>query len=160
VTADLDPYRNQLVIALRMRNVPADRIGEAVAEVESHVADTGEDPVTAFGEPADYAKRLTETLDRRASPVSRWLSLIVAAVSFAAFGVATTGLLHGDPAPVAVAVGVLIVMGVWLYRRRAVDRIVDPRTGATLRLPASRWALAVLAVSVAALVVVAAVVAR
>src|SRR6185312_7740768 len=54
-----EEYRYHLVAALRTYRVPAARIGEAVAEVESHLADTGEDPVDAFGEPADYARALS-----------------------------------------------------------------------------------------------------
>jgi hypothetical protein len=34
--------------------VPGDRIGQILAEVETHVADTGLDPVSAFGEPGKY----------------------------------------------------------------------------------------------------------
>jgi hypothetical protein len=35
--------------------VPGERIGQILAEVEAHVADTGADPVEAFGEPGEYA---------------------------------------------------------------------------------------------------------
>lgn len=35
-------YRQSLILALRMKEVPGDRIGEIVAEVESHVAPTPE----------------------------------------------------------------------------------------------------------------------
>ena len=70
MTSDLATYRQQLVVALRMNDVPSARIGEAVAEVESHVADTGEDPVTAFGAPAEYARRLGETLGSTRRPLS------------------------------------------------------------------------------------------
>jgi hypothetical protein len=155
VTTDLDTYRQHLVVALRMCDVPADRIGEAVAEVESHVADTGEDPVAAFGEPTEYARRLTESLGRPASGSAGWLNFAVAVAAFASAGVATTALLNGDPVPAAVGVVALVALAVWLHRRHATDRIVDPRTGATLRFPAPRWMLVLLAVSVAGLVVTA-----
>ncbi|GAA1029494.1 hypothetical protein GCM10009557_18170 [Virgisporangium ochraceum] len=153
MTGDLDTYRQQLVFALRVNDVPAARIGEAVAEVESHVADTGEDPVTAFGQPAEYARRLGESLGATGRPLSGSVNFIVAVTSFAACAVAGTSLLDGEPVPAAVAVAVLAALGFWLWRRRAVDRIVDPRTGATLALPLPRWALVVLAVSVAGLLV-------
>jgi hypothetical protein len=151
MTADLDDYRRRLVLALRRGNVPSARIGEAVAEVESHVADTGEDPVTAFGEPAAYARRLGDSLGRPPRPTSIWVNVVTAVVSFAACGVATSSLLGGNPVPAIIAVLVLLVLAVWLYRRRTVDRIVDPRTGATLRLPVPRWALVVLVVSLVGL---------
>ena len=58
------------------------------------------------------------------------------------------------------AVGLVLLAGlvIWLFRRRAVDRIVDPRTGSTLRIPAPRWAVVVFVVSMIALVAIAAVV--
>ncbi|MCQ4121080.1 HAAS signaling domain-containing protein [Rhodococcus tibetensis] len=51
----VEKYTQQLIFALRMRDVPGDVIGDAIAQVESHVADTGEDPVEAFGSPREYA---------------------------------------------------------------------------------------------------------
>lgn len=44
-------YLENLTIQLRLLEVPGDRIGQILAEVETHVADTGSDPVAAFGEP-------------------------------------------------------------------------------------------------------------
>jgi hypothetical protein len=38
MSTNLDDYRQQLLFALRMRNIPGERIGEAIAEVESHIA--------------------------------------------------------------------------------------------------------------------------
>ena len=48
-------YLENLGIQLRLRNVSGERIGQILAEVEAHVADTGLDPVDAFGEPGKYA---------------------------------------------------------------------------------------------------------
>lgn len=48
-------YLDNLLIQLRLRDVPGDRIGQILAEVETHVADTELDPVDAFGEPGEYA---------------------------------------------------------------------------------------------------------
>lgn len=50
-------YRDQLIMALRVRDVPGDRIGEIVAEVDSHVAENGEEPAEAFGPARDYAEQ-------------------------------------------------------------------------------------------------------
>ncbi|SFT82404.1 hypothetical protein SAMN04487904_109143 [Actinopolyspora lacussalsi subsp. righensis] len=55
-----EKYRNELMFALRMREVPGDRVGDVLAEVESHVAETGQDPVEAFGTPGEYAVRVAE----------------------------------------------------------------------------------------------------
>ena len=55
MTRATETHRRELVQALRLHDVPPERIGEIVAEVESHVADTGEDPREAFGPARDYA---------------------------------------------------------------------------------------------------------
>lgn len=151
MTTDLDAYRQHLVAALRRYDVPAPRIGEAVAEVESHLADTGEDPVDAFGEPDEYARELS----RDARPRTDWTNFVVAVVSFAAAGVATMALLNGRWLPAACAALALAALGGRLYATRGRNRIVDPRTGATLRLPVPRWAFVVLAVALTALTVTA-----
>jgi len=55
-------YRDQLVLALRAQEVSGDRVGEVLAEVETHVAETGEDPQEAFGPPRDYANHVVAQL--------------------------------------------------------------------------------------------------
>jgi uncharacterized membrane-anchored protein len=57
----LATYHENLLIQLRLRDVPGDRIGQILAEVETHVADTGLDPVDAFGEPGEYAATYAAT---------------------------------------------------------------------------------------------------
>ena len=63
-------WRDQLVLALRLRDVPGARIGEILAEVEEFCADSGVDAETAFGAPAAYAESLT-TSEGRARPSLR-----------------------------------------------------------------------------------------
>lgn len=46
------------VVELRLLDVPGDRIGDALAEVESHCADAGEAAAEAFGDPVAYARSL------------------------------------------------------------------------------------------------------
>jgi hypothetical protein len=48
-------YLQALEVQLRLREVPGDRIGQILAEVNTHAIDTGEDPVETFGSPAAYA---------------------------------------------------------------------------------------------------------
>jgi hypothetical protein len=164
MTTDLDTYRQRLLIELRRRGVPGDRIGEAIAEVESHVAESGEDPVTAFGEPDAYAERLSGSLrlpDRSGARWARWANAVVAAGSFAAAGMVTTAIV-GDGAVaerVATAVAGLVVMAgvlawaIW-YQRRATNRIVDPRTCTDMRFPLPRAALVTFAGAMVALLVI------
>jgi hypothetical protein len=51
----LKDYTKALTVQLRLRDVPGSEIGQIVAEVESHVRETGEDPVEAFGQPGSYS---------------------------------------------------------------------------------------------------------
>ena len=45
----LAAYLENLTIQLRLLEVPGNRIGQILAEIETHVADTGFDAVDAFG---------------------------------------------------------------------------------------------------------------
>ena len=53
---------DDLLLRLRMRDVPGARIGEVLAEVQSHVAETGEHPREAFGAPKEYADQVADAL--------------------------------------------------------------------------------------------------
>jgi hypothetical protein len=65
-------YLENLTIQLRLLDVSGDRIGQILAEVESHLADTGLDPVDAFGEPGDYAATYVAEA-ATAHPAHSWL---------------------------------------------------------------------------------------
>lgn len=56
----LDPWRDSFVIELRLQNVTGSRIGDALAQVDAHCADSGEEPAQAFGHPVDYADHVAE----------------------------------------------------------------------------------------------------
>lgn len=47
---------DDFVMELRLMDVPGDVIGDRLAEVEAHCAESGETPDEAFGEPVAYAK--------------------------------------------------------------------------------------------------------
>lgn len=49
------------VLEQRLLGVPGDRIGDALAVVESHVVDSGEGARDAFGDPATYAREAAST---------------------------------------------------------------------------------------------------
>lgn len=49
---------DQLVLELRLRDVDGAAIGDALAQVEAHCAESGETPQDAFGDPAAYADAL------------------------------------------------------------------------------------------------------
>lgn len=91
-------YLENLLIQLRLLDVPGDRIGQILAEVETYVADTGLDPVDAFGEPGEYAATYAATYAAGAStgnPVQRWLpDLGVTMVAGMAGAALVEGLVH------------------------------------------------------------------
>lgn len=59
-------YVDELVFALRMRDVPGERIGQVIAEVEAHVAESHEAPAETFGSADEYADRVAAALVRPA----------------------------------------------------------------------------------------------
>lgn len=147
-------YAQELLLALRLREVPSPRIAEALAEVDSHVAETGEDAVAAFGPPDAYARELAGALGVRRGQALRTGSGLAVTVGCAAGGVlladglhavgAGTSALLGLPAWPAVLGGLallaLAALGVVrLSRREGGPRVTDPRTGADLRPPVPAW---------------------
>ncbi|MHB8296505.1 MAG: hypothetical protein ACYDH5_18200 [Acidimicrobiales bacterium] len=62
MSTDLESYRRKLVLALRLRDVPGAQIAQAVAEVESHIEQSGERPDDTFGSPRAYADDLAAAL--------------------------------------------------------------------------------------------------
>jgi len=88
---------DNLTIQLRLLEVPGDRIGQILAEGETHVADTGLDPVAAFGEPGEYAA-MYEGAAAASASASRergWLrNMGVAMVSGMAGAAAVEGVAH------------------------------------------------------------------
>ena len=164
-----------LVLALRLRDVPGARIGEVLAEVQSHLAETGEDPREAFGTPREYAAEVAGALGMHRRSLSAALRsfgggglALTVACGLGGYGLAD-GLwslgagepaLFGLPAWPATLAAVL-VLSVCAVRRVATarenrgDAVLDPRTGAQM-VPFARWRVAVLvAVPVVALAMMA-----
>lgn len=84
-------FLENLTMQLRLLDVPGDRIGQILAEVETHVADTGLDPVDAFGEPGEYAATYAASASRERC----WLSeLGIAGVGATAGSAAFEGVFH------------------------------------------------------------------
>lgn len=173
MTTDLKGYRDELLLALRLRDVPGPRIAEALAEVDSHVAETGEDPVEAFGPPRAYADRLAESLGLRPGGTLRralltgwgWGEVGIGLGAFAgtvllvegAAGVATgEPVVGGLAAPLVLLAGLalLVAVGAVLVRtiRRRSDPVLDPRDGRDMAR-APLWVKVVLAAVPVALLV-------
>jgi len=109
-------YCDDLLVALRMREVPGPRIGEVLTEVRAHLADSGEDPAEAFGTPEEYAAELVgETPSRtRADRVREGLLGACFALGGCWLAEGATGLATGDTAglgPSALILAALAAVG-------------------------------------------------
>ena len=182
MTTQVRPYSKELLFALRMRDVPGPRIAEVLAEVDSHVRETGEDPREAFGPPKQYADEVTAALGDAVNVRPLWRSVLSWTTAVYALGGsagswffldgALAAIAHeqgafGLPATVSLMLGaaILFASGVAFLRlaRQQDNRVLDPRSGSDMTPPQSRWLLPVIVtVSVApfVLVVVAAVAQR
>jgi hypothetical protein len=106
----MDEWRDAFVTGLRLRGVPGRQIGEALAEVDAHCADSGQAPGEVFGDPAGYAAARS----RAGGPGSRKrISVRPAAFQAGAVVAGVLGLLSGADAvahhtPGAVTVGQVI----------------------------------------------------
>jgi len=69
---DIDPaWAEEFVLEARLRDVPGNRIGDALGEVNAHCRDAGESAAEAFGDPIAYAR----TVAAQSTPVTvPWLS--------------------------------------------------------------------------------------
>ncbi len=87
----LKDYTEALTTQLRLRRVPGKVIGQVIAEVESHVRETGEDPVEVFGQPGSYSAQFAG----RRTPVGRGRWLTLDDVTFTMFMVGALVMLNG-----------------------------------------------------------------
>lgn len=78
--AEHPKWRDTLIYHLRMDDVPGDRIGDILLEVESHLVETGETPQEAFGDPKAYASTRATDADRSAGDTTN--TLVIAILSF------------------------------------------------------------------------------
>jgi hypothetical protein len=134
-------YLDNLLLQLRLREVPGDRIGQILAEVQTHVADTGLDPVDAFGEPGEYAA--TYAAAAGSAPARRgfrgWIRTLGVAVVGAFAGVAVSfGAMELAGSVditlrllgiwlATLAVGLLVMSVLWPQLKRDTARSFTPR---------------------------------
>ena len=88
-------YRDELMMALHLHEVPGARIGDILAEVEAHVSETGEDPRAAFGSPKEYAAKITEESGAGSATRSSLQSAMGTVITGALAYVGTISLLRG-----------------------------------------------------------------
>ncbi|GAA1793971.1 hypothetical protein GCM10009682_14750 [Luedemannella flava] len=89
-------WRDAFVLTARMRDVPGTRIGEALAEVEAHCAESGETPTEAFGDPVEYARAIADQAPAR--PAGRGVGPGRGALATGCYIAATALLLEGSGA--------------------------------------------------------------
>ena len=107
----IEKYTQQLTFALRLRDVPGEVIGDAIAQVESHVADTGEGPREEFGPAREYAA----TFGERKLPARRWVWFALNALTGFPFAcillMSLFAQLRGEQLPWGIAPAVAIAVG-------------------------------------------------
>ncbi|PFG37244.1 hypothetical protein ATL41_1998 [Flavimobilis soli] len=113
---------DDFVVRLRLRDVPGDRIGDALAEVDAHCADSGETALEAFGDPTGYADSLDLPSEPDEAGVRRTLvgsGLQIAGLLLApqAVGTLATGgrlpITAGAVTTLAVTLAVLAAVATW-----------------------------------------------
>lgn len=73
---NVDNYLDELRIALELRDAHDDHTADVIRQVQSHLADTGENPYEAFGDPRDYAQQHAP----QSSPMRFWPRIVVSVV--------------------------------------------------------------------------------
>lgn len=107
-------WLDAFVVELRLRDVAGDRIGDALAEVDSHCAESGESAAEAFGDPVAYARSLDlPPLAGAAADVRRVVAGVAAQlVGMVLVPTAVAALARGDRVGVAAGSLVAVLLGV------------------------------------------------
>jgi HAAS domain-containing protein len=100
-----DAYIEDLRRRLSFRGASRRQVKDIVAEVRSHLADSGEDPVDAFGQPDEYAKSV---LRGYRWPTARVLVLLVCSIPGASLVTRSVGRLWGGEEVVSVQASELL----------------------------------------------------
>lgn len=79
-----ESYLSELAASLQTRGANSARTSEVVAEVESHLSESREDPVEAFGPPEEYAEQLLLREERQADQETdaQWIQRTFRATAF------------------------------------------------------------------------------
>lgn len=130
-------WRDTLVYHLRMDDIPGDRIGDILLEVESHLAETGETPQEAFGDPKAYAaSRVTAADQRPDSDANIWILIGLSFFGSMLYVAGALGAGRGSAVVFGVNPWLLIVVGAVLLVLTALrlpdDLVRHPATGQPL----------------------------
>jgi hypothetical protein len=151
-------WREDLILQLRMADVPGDRIGDILLEADAHLRETGETPAEAFGNPKEYARLRSEAEQNDEDDPAMLRLLGIAVAAFSGTYLLTSGATEFGkgaetvllvPPVVALIAGAVILTGLVLWL--PVDLICHPTTKQPLFGDSGRWrgivlgALAILA---------------
>lgn len=133
----LDPeWVHEFLMELRLQGASGDDLGEAVAEVESHTAESGETAAEAFGPPREYAQSLDLPRQPDASKVAGLLAVgpsMVQVAGMLSILWAVPGIIRGEDA--VVTWGLLTVLGLVVAMIAAVGCWPRPVTQFVARRP-------------------------
>lgn len=135
---------DEFVVEQRLLGVPGTRIGDALATVDAHLAQTGESAADAFGPPKEYARTLAESEGSGATQ-----GLGVTAVVSAVLGLAGIVLLPRafqawlEGSDVTITTGDLVVVAmlavlttlILVFPRQMLRALVEHRVAALLAGP-------------------------
>lgn len=73
---NVDPkWAEAFIFQARLREIPGAVIGDALAEVDAHVVDSGESAEASFGDPKEYANSIAPIAAQKTSPEG-WLAVV------------------------------------------------------------------------------------
>lgn len=133
-------YLSDLTVALRLRNISGARIGDILAEIETHTAESGQSPREAFGDPKEYAKQFeptpAEATGRRPWGRQTWTGVLTTAIgawlyTTGAFAGMDGNDVMGIPGWWACAIGGAVLL--ITFSLIPIDAIVDPRRAGSRR---------------------------
>jgi len=150
-------YLSDLTTALRLRKISGARIGEIIAEVEVHTAESGQSAQEAFGPAKQYARQFDPTAaeanGRRWGAAASIGVLTAALGGWLLAGGVTAGMAGatelGLPGWWAAALGAVILLGTFCFI--PIDAIIDPRRPNAQRYGRG-WLVGMVAVSAAVVV--------
>lgn len=144
--ADLAPsvereWADAFIVEQRLLGVSGRRIGDALATVEAHVAESGESAWEAFGDPSVYARDLAEGAEKVGTLTPAFIAAsVLGLVGLLVISRATSAWLAGEPG--VITIGVLVGAAVLLVAVGAL--LAAPETVFRLLL-GRRWVAGVVA---------------
>ena len=147
----IDPrWRDAFVVALRMRDVPPERIADQLKIVETHCAESGEPAEEAFGDPTEYAITIAPEAPKARDELSTLLpAAVVGLLAGLLLVEGLLGLIEGRPvtvtvgdlagAAVLVAAALLAVTFAFRRRKPLLPSFVVAGGGVALAVVLSLW---------------------